>query len=282
MTNTCSIGEAAYSLHGAASACRMSGSVRPVEDPEALRWLAARTAEPEQGEVCGYDAGGWAAATWILNAMYEHPDRPAGVTYDDVEKAAPERRRRWRWIRRGFARVDVLETLGALTGVTLGRTGWPGAGWRRLLWSELGDRLGVDPMAPGAPGPRSFPYVSWPLSIEPPGEGSLDREQFERLVSLLAGRSSDGGRTRCVAFYGMLHSDDLTRRVVTSRLDDLVDLYDDEDVLGSPSNIWPEDRSWLVYTDWDLWGTKVSGDAALIADLEDDPALETAPILANR
>ena len=31
---------------------------------------------------------------------------------------------------------------------------------------------------------------------------------------------------------------------------------DDPECYGSPSNIWPNDHSWFVYTDWDNWGTK--------------------------
>ena len=43
----------------------------------------------------------------------------------------------------------------------------------------------------------------------------------------------------------------------------------------TPGNLWPDDRSWFVYTDADLMATKVSGSAALIAVLEGDPHLET-------
>lgn len=43
----------------------------------------------------------------------------------------------------------------------------------------------------------------------------------------------------------------------------------------TPSNSWPADRSWLVYTDRDLQGTKVSGSCELIAALEADERLET-------
>jgi len=35
------------------------------------------------------------------------------------------------------------------------------------------------------------------------------------------------------------------------------------------------DRSWFLYTDWDLWGTKVSGSQSLIDELISDPDLET-------
>jgi len=53
----------------------------------------------------------------------------------------------------------------------------------------------------------------------------------------------------------------------------LLNVYDEDE--RSPSNFWPADQSWFVYTDWDLQGTKVSGSAALIAALVEDLRLET-------
>jgi hypothetical protein len=60
------------------------------------------------------------------------------------------------------------------------------------------------------------------------------------------------------------------------RLDEMISLYDEPSLTGSPINLWPLDRSWFVLTDWDLWGTKLSGSQALIRDIEADPELETA------
>jgi len=56
---------------------------------------------------------------------------------------------------------------------------------------------------------------------------------------------------------------------------DLASLLDSDDLDGTPGNIWPEDRSWLVYTDYDLLGTKVSSSTHLVERLESDPELET-------
>ena len=62
------------------------------------------------------------------------------------------------------------------------------------------------------------------------------------------------------------------------RLDELMDLYGDAAVPGSPINLWPTDTSWFVLTDWDLWGTKVSGSRELVAAVADDPAIETTSV----
>jgi hypothetical protein len=97
--------------------------------------------------------------------------------------------------------VGELLSESTATGGALGRSRWPGPGWRRLRWTELEERLG-----------------------------------------------------------------------------ELVELYDDARFPCSPSNIWPRDRSWLVYTDWDLRGTKISGDPALMTALAADALLETVPL----
>ena len=59
------------------------------------------------------------------------------------------------------------------------------------------------------------------------------------------------------------------------RLSDAADLVKGRGLSCTPSNLWPDDRSWLVYTDADLMATKVSGSAALIAELVNDVHLET-------
>lgn len=44
--------------------------------------------------------------------------------------------------------------------------------------------------------------------------------------------------------------------------------------IGTPSNLWPLDRSWMMFTDWDLWGTKVSGPRELMDAIQSAPGLE--------
>jgi hypothetical protein len=118
------------------------------------------------------------------------------------------------------------------------------------------------------------------VNIYGPEEGSLNRDEFERLVDHLE-RSTEGGlEAECVAFYGQVPTaefDEVT--LFQGLLGHITRLYDVEDLCGSPSNFWPVDRSWFVYTDWDLCGTKVSGDRGLIRRLERDPELETVSFL---
>jgi len=44
---------------------------------------------------------------------------------------------------------------------------------------------------------------------------------------------------------------------------------------SSPSNIWPVDRSWFLWTDADLEGTKVSGSTTLVTRVREKRELET-------
>jgi len=128
--------------------------VKRVADPQILDWLGERA--PEGSAVAGYDAVGWEASAWILHAMYETEQLPGGVTYDDVNRikraagtVEPEMI--------GELNLDELLPDAALIGSMLGRSGWPGPAWRRLLWGDLARRLDVDP--PCARRPTVLPIV---------------------------------------------------------------------------------------------------------------------------
>ncbi|GAA1374308.1 hypothetical protein [Streptomyces beijiangensis] len=167
------------------------------------------------------------------------------------------------------------------TGGGLGRDRHPGPGWRRLRWAELARRTG-DPLVPEGltPSCRCFPSSrkkgSWPLSIHPPTEGSLDRETWHQPIEVLIRHSQAGADTPCSAYYnpltvGAVDFDNL--HVRTGRLGDAHLLYDNPETDFSPSNLWPTNRSWVTGTDYDLWATKVVGPAPLIEALLGDPEM---------
>ncbi|MFC9586247.1 hypothetical protein ACFVJ8_25980 [Streptomyces yangpuensis] len=58
------------------------------------------------------------------------------------------------------------------------------------------------------------------------------------------------------------------------RLGDAGILYGNPVAGFSPSNLWAQDRSWVLCTDYDLWATEVAGPPALIEALLNDPELE--------
>jgi hypothetical protein len=208
--------------------------------------------------------------------MYETDHLPGNVTHDDldcsVRAANPPPRTT-------IGAVDLGALLDATTdtGVPLGRSASPGPGWQRLTWSELAERLRIDPFAGGRwPGIRSFPFSSWPANIRPPAEGSLDRDQFLALLDRLVAFTPSGHEATCFAFYAACAVGEYEKLVIhEGTLDELAGLYDDDEVPGAPSNLWPEDRSWLLYTDADSWATRVSGSFELRDALVGDPRLET-------
>lgn len=216
-------------------------------------------------------------AVWVLNAMYEREQGPGEVSHHEHRQA---RLADGSAQPHGFGGIDL--EVGVITGGGLGRAGHPGPGWRRLRWAELarrtGDRIVPDGLLPCF---RCFPAVkkdgSWPLGIIPPTEGSADRETWNRLVGILLEHSGAGQDTPCLAYYNplMLGAMDFENlHIRAGRLGDAAALYDIPEIDFSPSNLWPEDRSWLLGTDYDLWGTKVAGPLALIEAIMNDAEIE--------
>ncbi|MEM9656289.1 MAG: hypothetical protein AAGA65_29685 [Actinomycetota bacterium] len=163
-----------------------------------------------------------------------------------------------------------------LTGIPGGLVEAPGEEWQRLRWRELAARLGHgldDNNVP--PCFRWFPYKSWPASIRPPAEGSLDADSLASLTEQLKAVTPAG---TCFASYGLVAAgaNEELPRCFYGPLD-AIDVLVDPSMgrHGTPSNFWPDDRSWFVYTDWDLMGTKVSGSRRLIEALSSHADLET-------
>lgn len=230
------------------------------------------TAWLEGGGATGFDPGGWEASTWVAHSIYECSEKDPAESHDDVRRA-----RLSAGLEEPLMIGDVnFDEVGILTGGCLGIDSPLSGDWQRISWVELADRTG-----PGfadetfAPCFKWFPYRSWPSSLEPPTEGSLDVASLDALIEhlLVTGPDDD-----CFACYGLLSarsrsvSGDCYRGPI-SRVADLVDL--EAGRTSTPSNFWAVDRSWFVYTDWDLWATKVSGSRALIDAIVADENLET-------
>jgi hypothetical protein len=241
---------------------------KPLDVDSEVAWLRERV---EHDYSTGFDATGWEASVWVLHSMYECATLDPDLTHDDVHQLE---------LAAGLVERTVigdcdLDTQTTVIGCDLGFSEHPGPGWSRLRWSALADRLGVsfnDQKFPPSHG--WFPYRSWPISIRPPGEGSLDSKSLDSLIRLLTGGLSSA---ECIAAYSYVSGGwdlELVRCFAgpISRLRDFVELGE---WAGTPSNFWSPDRSWMVYTDWDLWATKVSGSIELIQSLEGDDELET-------
>ncbi|MGW1071219.1 hypothetical protein [Streptomyces sp. NPDC002537] len=105
----------------------------------------------------------------------------------------------------------------------------------------------------------------------------MDGETWNRLIEILLAHSPAGPETHCFAYDNplMMWTFDFDNlHVLSGRLRDAQALYDIDEPDFSPSNLWPEDRSWIVYTDYDLRGTKIVGPTALIDTLVGDTEIE--------
>jgi hypothetical protein len=72
------------------------------------------------------------------------------------------------------------------------------------------------------------------------------------LLDHLADVSHDGYRTICTSYCSPLASSDFDNvTAFRCELEELTSLYDSEELAGSPNNTWPDDRSWLTFTDED-------------------------------
>ena len=186
------------------------------------------------GAVTGFDPEGWEASIWIAHAMYELPGMDVDYTHDDAHKAR---------LATGIEEPTIigsvnLDEVFTVTGGQLGLVGRPSEGWVRIRWSELAARMGTsmdDQEFP--PCFKWFPYRSWPASMEPPPEGSLDEISLNGLIPHLVGAAR---ADECVAAYGLVAAGalvDATRCFggPISRVKELID--QSEWRIGTPSNI---------------------------------------------
>ncbi|MFN8020506.1 MAG: hypothetical protein U0Q03_03155 [Acidimicrobiales bacterium] len=96
------------------------------------------------------------------------------------------------------------------------------------------------------------------------------------MVAWLAARSPSGEETACLGYFTPMIGANYERPMMYEfRLGELAALAESIHIAATPSNWWPIDRSWFVYTDYDLWGTKFSGDVSMVASLADVADLET-------
>lgn len=272
-------------MPGPPSACRRKGcehvlvtDMQRVDDPgSVIAWL---NTGPERREewVTGFEVDDWPASTWVLHAMYENPDLVALGSHEDLHQ---------RWVDVPHGEPGVVAGIDLRTDpmLTLGSLGYsvrPDSRWQRVTWADYLARFPrLATQAQYRPSLRWFPYdrwpEDWPVALEPPPDGSLDEVSMNAIIATLAAHSIEGPDTRCYAFYASVHTEDRDHtHLWEGPLRSVSDLIADNGgpYYWSPSNIWPADRAWFVYTHADLCATKVSGTEALIGQLRSDHDLE--------
>ena len=249
-------------------------------DPE-MDWMEARQCGSDNYSSTGHFLTGWDDQLWVLHAMWEHPDIPEALTYEEAEQILSYLGDRPPIV------TDVAEvdrhalfadqiSFGFDTGGDWGLSYPPTEPWRRLLWSDYMTRRGLVPDLQYIPCSR---WLGWDFTtnVIPPAEGSIDLAQLESLVSILmeheSGRSPIG--TPQVFTWFSFHSPIQVPQVgpdgmplnpdgqlFVGPLDELVSFS--TALTSAPNNIWPRDRNWFITTDADAWGTLVQGPAQLI------------------
>jgi hypothetical protein len=209
------------------------------------------------------------AGVRILHAMWEAPGSTHEVSHHEAHVAA---------VIAGDLKPDMvgnvdMNTVGRVTGIRL-EMERPPRGWRRLWWSEVADRIGIQLDArQGVLEAHLRPFTqegSWPASVLPPPEGTLDTESFTALTQILAGYTH--GPTIAYTAKDEWYRDG---GFVRGTLDEIVSFSLKRRC--SPNNWWPEDHSWLVWSDCDLLTSAVFGSTQLIAAIENNQDLETLP-----
>ncbi len=156
----------------------------------------------------------------------------------------------------------------------------PGSRPVRIRWSKLAGRLGLSfvPTISAQSFTRQFPGGSWPRRLLGPQEGCIDGPERDALASVLC-RHTDTDRT--FFHFWLLATTDWQADKLFEGLLDEVSLFPNE-ALGArltPTHWFPEDRSWLVCSDYDLTFTLVGGSLSLARELLDHPLLECVPVL---
>ncbi len=246
----------------------MSGSAA-----DHLGWLREQGCDPLDS---GLDPSGWADSTWVLHGIFEDPTvgkwsrSPNREALDDL--ARPLGRKWRRRLRRQQKRGMFISTNTSMA--------QPAPDSARIRWRDIATDAEQESWTSAAV-PPSFSWFArreWPARTGHPSEGTMDGPTLDRLIEVIAAWSGNSGSDDCLAFYSPLATgefDDVPF-VVETRMDAIKQLVDAEaGRSGTPTNWWPADRSWFVYTDWDLWATKVSGPAQLVRLIRNDDWLES-------
>lgn len=146
---------------------------------------------------------------------------------------------------------------------------------RRRRWRDITDAdLAAVSRASGWPPNSTYSNLRWPdIEVE---EGVFGGESLAALLDIVGEFS--GPDVACLAYYGMVPANEYERlTVLEGALSAIGGLTRNEALFRglSPSNWWPADRSWFVWTDYDLTTTRVSGPRALIEMVRSHPQLET-------
>lgn len=232
-----------------------------------MSWLNPKVFKPYW---CGESLEEFADATWILHRQYILPSTAQVQVVDEDH----------------FTHFQLA----------------PSAEWRRVRWSELAAVKNSDLSGPildnGYAPPPCFRwdacmgYRDGPL-LDPAlkghesetylgTEGSLDEADLADLLELLVNSTQSEQAFGCFSYAdadSYIQKEDPHLSALAGFSFKVANLLNDmknssENYL-TPEFWWPEDHSWLVWTDFDLTATRVFGEKNLVESLRNHPDLET-------
>jgi hypothetical protein len=148
-----------------------------------------------------------------------------------------------------------------------------------MTWQEMATAAGVD-LVPETQsgtiyGTRSRNPI--PRRLIPTGESHLDAATWRDLAMVLASHTT--GQVYAGYWWLAIGDFETTQdRVYRVVLDEVPDMWSNEELGSSPNYVWPEDRSWCVHTDYDLDTTYIGGGRALVSDLLAKDGLEVIEV----
>jgi hypothetical protein len=240
-------------------------------------WVANGIVETEPSTVAHCLPSIYPAYAKVFHAIYEDLSvQDDQLTWQDEDKArapGPE------------PKTETQRALAeALSGSTLVYGGArPDARLVQLRWAELTRRLGMPfvPTLSAASFTRQFPGGSWPRHLIGPDEGNLVGSERAALVSILRGHTETD---RILFRFWFLATTDWGGgdKMFEGTLDE-ADLFPDKrlGVRCTPTHWFPENRRWLVCSDYDLTFSLVGGSEHMIQQLLDHPALECVRVVPN-
>lgn len=245
--------------------------------PSECDWIAEGVAEMTNGTVAHCLPSIYPAYAKIFHPIYEdfsvQDDQLTWQEEDKAKDSGPE------------PKTETERALAeALRGSTLVYGGArPDARLVQVRWAELTRRLGMQfvPTLSAASFTRQFPGGSWPRHLIGPDEGKLVGSERDALVSVLRSHTDTD---RILFRFWFLATTDWrgSDKVFEGTLDE-ADLFPDEGlgVRCTPTHWFPEDRSWLVCSDYDLTFSLVGGSEHMVQQLLDHPALECVRVTSD-
>jgi len=151
---------------------------------------------------------------------------------------------------------------------------------KRVLWRELAQRFSLE-FHPEINASFFAPVSqegTWIENLIGPDKGHLDEDTCGVLIDTLERFT---GQHQCWFYYTGISISGYEPRLYHGDIQDIIGLTKLDGAMAPPEYWWPDDRSWCIYSDWDLTFTIVAGPSELIRLCADNSALEAVPVTAS-